>query len=59
MTLTELRYLVALSKHRVLLMGEGHCFRNQVLDACPGLPQAIRANRAQGAAIAVAGTCKV
>lgn len=26
-----------LEKERVLLMGEGHCFRDQVLDACPGL----------------------
>ena len=32
----------ALAEHRVLLMGEGHCFRDQVLDACPGLQQAIR-----------------
>ena len=31
----------ALIHHRVLLMGEGHCFRDQVLDACPGLQQAI------------------
>ncbi len=27
----------ALAQHRVLLMGEGHCFRDQVLEACPGL----------------------
>ena len=25
-------------------MGEGHCFRDQVLEACPGLQQAIREN---------------
>lgn len=24
-------------QERVLLLGEGHCFRDQVLDACPGL----------------------
>ena len=38
----------ALAEHRVLLMGEGHCFRDQVLDACPGLQQAMRDNHAQG-----------
>jgi len=38
----------ALAAHRVLLMGEGHCFRDQVLEACPGLQQAIRENHAQG-----------
>jgi LysR family hydrogen peroxide-inducible transcriptional activator len=26
-----------LEKEQVLLMGEGHCFRDQVLNACPGL----------------------
>lgn len=26
-----------LEKDSVLLLGEGHCFRDQVLDACPGL----------------------
>jgi LysR family hydrogen peroxide-inducible transcriptional activator len=26
-----------LEKERVLLLGEGHCFRDQVLDACPNL----------------------
>lgn len=26
-----------LEKEKVLLLGEGHCFRDQVLDACPGL----------------------
>lgn len=26
-----------LEKETVLLLGEGHCFRDQVLDACPGL----------------------
>jgi LysR family hydrogen peroxide-inducible transcriptional activator len=38
----------ALAEHRVLLMGEGHCFRDQVLEACPGLQQAIREKSAQG-----------
>jgi LysR family hydrogen peroxide-inducible transcriptional activator len=41
----------ALAAHRVLLMGEGHCFRDQVLEACPGLQQAIRENHAQGNAV--------
>jgi LysR family hydrogen peroxide-inducible transcriptional activator len=27
----------ALLNHTVLLLGEGHCFRDQVLNACPGL----------------------
>tara|TARA_R110002049_G_scaffold23490_14_gene82694 strand:- start:1881 stop:2783 length:903 start_codon:yes stop_codon:yes gene_type:complete len=38
----------ALAEQRVLLMGEGHCFRDQVLEACPGLQQAIREKSAQG-----------
>lgn len=38
----------ALAGHRVLLMGEGHCFRDQVLEACPGLQKAMRENHAQG-----------
>ncbi len=37
-----------LAEHPVLLMGEGHCFRDQVLEACPGLQQAIREKSAQG-----------
>ena len=28
-----------LTQQNVLLLGEGHCFRDQVLDACPGLRQ--------------------
>jgi len=40
-----------LAEHRVLLMGEGHCFRDQVLDACPGLQQAIKDNHASGQAV--------
>jgi LysR family transcriptional regulator, hydrogen peroxide-inducible genes activator len=31
----------ALAEHKVLLMGEGHCFRDQVLEACPGLQESI------------------
>lgn len=38
----------ALAEHPVLLMGEGHCFRDQVLEACPGLQQAIREKSALG-----------
>ncbi len=41
----------ALADHRVLLMGEGHCFRDQVLEACPGLQQAIREDHARGEAV--------
>lgn len=40
-----------LAQHRVLLMGEGHCFRDQVLEACPGLQQAILQDYAQGHAV--------
>jgi len=40
-----------LAGHRVLLMGEGHCFRDQVLEACPGLQQAISENYAKGQAV--------
>lgn len=31
-----------LESERVLLLGEGHCFRDQVLDACPGLKTHLR-----------------
>jgi LysR family hydrogen peroxide-inducible transcriptional activator len=41
----------ALASHRVLLMGEGHCFRDQVLEACPGLQQAIQDDYASGHAV--------
>jgi len=40
-----------LAAHRVLLLGEGHCFRDQVLEACPGLMQAIREGYARGESI--------
>lgn len=40
-----------LAEHRVLLMGEGHCFRDQVLEACPGLQRAISENYAKGQAV--------
>ncbi len=40
-----------LADHRVLLMGEGHCFRDQVLDACPGLQQAIQEDYGSGHAV--------
>ena len=38
----------ALAHHRVLLMGEGHCFRDQVLEACPGLQQSLSDGYARG-----------
>jgi len=40
-----------LAGHRVLLMGEGHCFREQVLEACPGLQQSIRNDHTSGHAV--------
>ncbi len=40
-----------LAKHRVLLLGEGHCFRDQVLEACPGLQQAITDSYARGLSV--------
>jgi len=41
----------SLAAHRVLLLGEGHCFRDQVLEACPGLGDAISANYSKGQAM--------
>ena len=41
----------ALAEHRVLLMGEGHCFRDQVLEVCPGLQQAVQDSHARGQAV--------
>jgi len=41
----------ALAEHRVLLMGEGHCFRDQVLEACPGLQASIAAHNARDQAV--------
>ncbi len=41
----------ALADYRVLLMGEGHCFRDQVLEACPGLQQAISDSYSKGQAV--------
>jgi LysR family hydrogen peroxide-inducible transcriptional activator len=40
-----------LAHHRVLLLGEGHCFRDQVLEACPGLQQAISDSHARGLSV--------
>lgn len=37
----------ALEKETVLLLGEGHCFRDQVLAACPGLKKGIAHGDAQ------------
>ena len=37
----------ALEKETVLLLGEGHCFRDQVLAACPGLRKSISHGDAQ------------
>ena len=41
----------ALADHRVLLLGEGHCFRDQVLEACPGLQESIVAHNARDHAV--------
>jgi LysR family hydrogen peroxide-inducible transcriptional activator len=40
-----------LAEHQVLLMGEGHCFRDQVLEACPGLQQTTREHNTQGGTV--------
>lgn len=40
-----------LAKHKVLLMGEGHCFRDQVLEACPGLQQSIAEHNSRDHAV--------
>lgn len=45
-----------LAEHRVLLMGEGHCFRDQVLDACPGLQESILAYNARHRATVEGGS---
>ncbi len=37
-----------LADYRVLMMGEGHCFRDQVLEACPGLAQRLREDQVRG-----------
>lgn len=46
----------ALAQHKVLLMGEGHCFRDQVLDACPGLQQSIIEHNARDHATVEGGS---
>ncbi|MDG2047823.1 MAG: hydrogen peroxide-inducible genes activator [Halioglobus sp.] len=46
----------SLAEHQVLLMGEGHCFRDQVLEACPGLQRAIREKYAQGQTVVEGGS---
>lgn len=40
-----------LAEQQVLLMGEGHCFRDQVLAVCPGLQQKIQHQQGQGETI--------
>ncbi len=37
-----------LANEQVLLMGEGHCFRDQVLEACPGLQQTLQHHQGRG-----------
>ena len=41
----------ALADHRVILLGEGHCFRDQVLEACPGLRKSISESQNGGRAV--------
>jgi LysR family hydrogen peroxide-inducible transcriptional activator len=41
----------SLAKYRVILLGDGHCFREQVLLACPGLGEAVRESHNRGQAI--------
>ena len=38
----------ALAAQEVLLMGEGHCFRDQVLEACVGLEESLLAKQDEG-----------
>jgi LysR family hydrogen peroxide-inducible transcriptional activator len=45
-----------LAEYRVLMMGEGHCFRDQVLDACPGLQESILAYNARDRATVEGGS---
>ncbi len=45
-----------LAEHRVLMMGEGHCFRDQVLEACPGLQESILAYNARDRATVEGGS---
>ena len=45
-----------LAEHRVLMMGEGHCFRDQVLEACPGLQESILAYNARDRATVERGS---
>ena len=45
-----------LAEHKVLLLGEGHCFRDQVLEACPGLEKSIKANYSKGQAMLEGGS---
>lgn len=40
-----------LAQHHVLLLGEGHCFRDQVLEACLGLQEAMRNDQVKGFAV--------
>lgn len=40
-------YPAELAQHKVLMLGEGHCFREQVLEACPGLQQSIAEHNAR------------
>jgi LysR family hydrogen peroxide-inducible transcriptional activator len=40
-----------LAAHSALLMGEGQCFRDQVLEACPGLREAMGDNHRDGQAL--------
>lgn len=39
-----------LNDHTVLLLGEGHCFRDQVLQACPGLKPSLEDGKLRTAA---------
>jgi len=46
----------ALADHRVLLLGEGHCFRDQVLSTCPGLQRQLDDERTLGQAVVEGGS---
>ncbi len=40
-----------LAAHNVLLLGEGHCFRDQVLEACPGLRESLENSNGIGQSV--------
>ncbi|WP_166255838.1 hydrogen peroxide-inducible genes activator [Marinobacter salicampi] len=56
--LTKKKALTAeeLSKEQLLLLGPGHCFRDQVLESCPPLVKAVTDRAASGPALVTEGS---